>query len=146
MAADPRDHFTGFTGDEHIFLLLDDPLRLIRDEVEHGLREQVADTILESIAMQGEPKFLTVGQRGDDDGMTVSHFGFCLRVRLALGHAGSAEHEDLDAALTFLFGHLDRAGQQQLRTYFDLLDDAEAGFAAETFDQRFDELCSDLAG
>lgn len=145
MAADPRDQFSGFTGDEHIFLLLDDPLRLIRDELEHGLREQVADTVLASITMAAAPKFLTVGQRGDDDAMTVQHFGFCLRARLAVGHTDSDEHEELDAALTFLFGHLDRPGQEQLRTYFDLLGDAEAGFSVEVFDQRFDELCSDLA-
>jgi hypothetical protein len=145
MAADPRDRFAGFTGEEHIFLILDDPLRMIRDEVEYSLREQVADTIVDAITMEGEPKFLTVGQRSGDEAMSVQHVGFCLRARLALHHEGSEEREELDATLTFLFGHLDRPGQQQLRTYFDLQRDAAAAFTDDTFDARFETFRSDLS-
>lgn len=144
MAADPRDRFDGFTGEEHIFLILDDPLALIRAEVEHGLREQIADTELDAIVMDGEPKVLTVGQRvGEEDAITVQHVGFCLRARLAVHHGGG--REELDSTLTFLFGHLDRPGQQQLRTYFDLQGDAPAAFTDETFDERFEQLRSDLS-
>jgi len=144
VPADPRDQFAGFTGDEHLFALLDDPLQLIRAELEHDLREQVPDTVLHAIVMQGEPKFLTVGDRGPDDTMTVTHFGFCIRTRLALGHAGRDAREELDATLTFLFGLLDRPGQQQLRTFFDLGGDADRAFTDETFDERFEELRGDL--
>lgn len=145
MAADPRDRFPAFTGHEHLFVLVDDPLRMIRNEVEHGLREQVADTVVDAITMEGEPKVLTVGQRGADDTVVaVSHFGFCLRARLAISHADSAASEELVATLTFLFGHLDRPGQQQLRTYFDLDADADAGFTDAAFDGRFEQLRTDL--
>jgi hypothetical protein len=143
MAADPRDRFDGFTGEEHIFLVLDDPLRLIREEIEHELRDQIAGTELDAITMEGEPKLLTTGQRAGDDAMTVQHVGFCLRARLAVHHDG--EREELDATLTFLFGHLDRPGQQQLRTYFDLQRDAPRAYEDETFDERFETFRSDLS-
>jgi hypothetical protein len=75
----------------------------------------------------------------------VQHLGFCLRARLALHHEGSAEAIPLEATLTFLFGHLDRPGQQQLRTFFDLEGDAARGYTDETFDDRFEQFRSDLS-
>lgn len=143
MAADPRDRFDGFSGDEHIFLILDDPLAMIRNEVEHGLREQIADTVLDAITMNGEAKLLTSGQRADEDSMTVQHVGFCFQATLALHHG--EQHEQLEATLTFLFGLLDRPGQEQMRTYFDLASDAADGFDDDTFDARFEEFRSNLS-
>lgn len=144
MPADPRDRFT-FTGDEHVFLLLDDPLGLVRAEVEHELRAQVPDTELDAIVMHGEPRFLTVGDRtAEGDAITVSQFGMCLRATLTVGRAGAAERHELAATLTFLFALLDRPGQEQLRTFFDLGADADPAFTDEVFDERFEELRSDL--
>jgi|GEM_PF-3188046 len=144
MPADPRDRFAGLTGQEHIFEILDDPLAVVRREVEHGLREQIADTIVDAIVMEGEAKFLTVGERAGEDAMTVQHVGFCLRTRLALRHETTDDREELDATLTFLFAHVDRPGQEQLRTYFDLQGDAASAFTDETFDARFELLRADL--
>lgn len=138
MPADPRDDFGAFAGTEHMMFGLSDPFGLIREETEKGLRRQVPDTILERIATQGEPKFLTLGKKvGDGSQIVVSHFGFCVRARLSVSYEGGTRHEEIESLLTFLFGEVDQPGAERCRTHFDLHGDAERNFTGDAFRARF---------
>lgn len=138
MPADPRDDFGAFTGTEHMMFGLSDPFGMIRQETEQGLRHQVPDTILERIATQGEPKFLTLGKKTDDGShIVVSHFGFCVRARLSVSFARGTQREEIESLLTFLFGNVDQPGAERCRTHFDLHGDAERNFTDEAFRARF---------
>jgi hypothetical protein len=138
MPAGPDDDFSPFAGSEHMFFGLRDPFGLIRSEVEGALREQVPDTRVVSIAMQGKPKFLTLGRKTDDDKqVVVTHFAFCLRARLAVLFDEQRKGEVIEATLSFLFGNVDRAGAERFRRHFDLHGDADAHFDDEKLKERF---------
>lgn len=132
----PRDDFTAFADSEHMFYGLHDPFVLIRDETTRALREQVPDTHVESIAVVGKPKWLTIGRRLDEgDQIVVTYFGVCFQARIAVAFGDG--HENLEATVTFLFGRWDTPEEQRLRTYFDLAADAVCGFEDDTFRARF---------
>lgn len=132
-----RDDFGAFAGVEHMFFGLRDPFAMIREETENMLRKQVPDTVLESIVTFGKPKFLTLGaETGGGARVRVTHFGFCVRGRLSV-RARSIGSATIDAAMTFLFGNVDRRGSETFQTHFDLNDDAERCFDDEVFQQRF---------
>ncbi|MEO8699154.1 MAG: hypothetical protein ABI867_03895 [Kofleriaceae bacterium] len=136
MPADPRDDFAVFADREHMFYGLVDPYAAFRGELVEQLCAQVPDTVVESIAAFDEPKWLTIGRRLDDGSkLVVAYWGVCFRARVAVAYGYGTEQ--LTAALTFLFGRWDDPAEQRVRTYFDLGDDAERGFTAERFEQRF---------
>lgn len=138
MAADPRDDFSGFAGREHMFFGLADPYGMIREELENGLRKQVADTVVESIVMQGEPLFLTLGRKTEvENEVIVAHFAFCLRATVTVGFDAGRRRETMPMALTFMFGRVDQHGQEQSRTHFDLHADADRGYDEGEFQRRF---------
>lgn len=138
MSTDPRDDFGAFEGTEHMMFGFPDPFGFIRSETENGLRRQVPDAVLERIATQGQPMFLTLGKKiGDSSQMAVSHFGFCVRARLSVSYAGGSRREELESALTFMFGDVDQPGAERCRTHFDLHGDAERNFTEATFQTRF---------
>jgi hypothetical protein len=138
MAADPRDDFSAFAGAEHMLLQLRDPYRMIRAEVEAILRKQVSDTEVVAIACGEHPKFLTLGKKTDDGSkIIVSHFGFCVRARIALTYGAGAGREELSAALTFLFGRVDEPGRETQRVFLDVHADAEHACTDEGFQARF---------
>ena len=117
---------------------LRDPFGLIRDEVESGLREQVPDTDVVSIAVLGPPKFLTLGRKAEDGAqLIVTHFAFCLRARLSVLFAEGRKGEVIEATLTFLFANVDAPGKQRFRRHFDVHGEAENGFDDARFKQRF---------
>jgi len=121
-----------------MFFGLEQPFQMIRRHVEDGLRKQVADTVVDAIVMEGQPKFLTLGRKTDDASMViVAHFGLCLMARLSLSCDDGRKHETLPAALTFLFGNVDRPGESTMQTHFDLHRDASSGFDDESFKRRF---------
>src|SRR5689334_12077589 len=100
MPASPDDDFTPFAGSEHMFFGLRDPFGLIREEVEEGLREQVPDTEVVSIATLEKPKFLTLGRKTDDENrVVVTHFAFCLRARLTVLFDERRKGEVIEATL-----------------------------------------------
>jgi hypothetical protein len=136
VAADPRDDFTIFEGAEHMFFGMVDPFGAMRSELTDQLRKQVADTEVESIRCEGEPKWLTIGKRGEDTTqLVVTYFGVCYRARVvvAVGYG----REQLVATLTFLFGRWDDPIQQRCRTHFDFHGDAETAYADDRFRERF---------
>lgn len=138
MPADPRDDFAVFAGTEHMFYQLRDPYRMIRDETRAALRLQVADTEVESIACTGAPKFLTLGRKIEDGTrMIVTYFGFCVRARLTLTCDAGRQRDELDAALSFLFGRIDEPGRETSRVHIDVHADAERCITDEVFQQRF---------
>jgi hypothetical protein len=146
MSADPRDDFSGFAGAEHMFFGLEQPFQMIRRHVEDGLREQVADTVVDAIVMEGEPKFLTLGRKTEDARtVIVGHFGFCLMARLTLSCNGGRTRETLPAALTFLFGNVDKKDDTRMQTHFDPHGDASAGFDEATFKRRLLEFRATLS-
>ena len=146
MPADPRDDFSVFADNEHMFFTLRDPYGLIREETEAGLRRQVDDTEVTSIVCTGVPKFLTLGRRIDDGArIAVTFFAFCVQARVALTYDGGRQSDELGAALTFLFGRIDEPGSEASRVYIDLHDDAERCFTDETFQQRFVAFRSESA-
>lgn len=137
MPAGPDDDFSPFAGSEHLFFGLRDPFGLIRQEVEEGLRQQVADTEVLSIATLQPPKFLTLGRKSDDEQLVVTHFAFCLRARLTVLFDERRKGEVIEAALTFLFGNVDQPGKERYRRHFDMHAEADAQFDDARFKQRF---------
>jgi hypothetical protein len=138
MPADPRDDFSVFAGNEHMFFSLRDPYRTMRDEVEAGLRRQVADTEVTAIACSDVPKFLTLGRKIEDGTrIAVSYFAFCVRARIALTCDAGRQRDELPATLTFLFGRIDEPGREASRVHIDVHGDAERSFTDDAFQQRF---------
>jgi hypothetical protein len=138
MPAQPADDFAAFEGSEQMFFGLRDPYGMMRSELENALREQVADTVVASIAITDKPKFLTLGRRADDgDKAIVTHFGICARAKVAVLFDEQRKGELLEATLTYLFGHVDKPGSVTCRTHFDLHDDADRHFDDEVFKRRF---------
>jgi hypothetical protein len=138
MPADPRDDFSVFAGNEHMFFTLRDPYRMMRDEVEAGMRRQVADTEVTAIACSDAPKYLTLGRKiGDGARIAVTHFALCVRARIALTYDGGQQRDELPATLTFLFGRIDEPGRETSRVYIDVHGDAERSFTDAMFQQRF---------
>jgi hypothetical protein len=134
MSADPRDDFSGFAGLEHMFFGIDDPLRMVRAEIEEELLEQVPSTRIEAIRCTTKPKFLTIGRRREDDPekVRVSHFANCFRCTIDL--ATDTGPERLDATVTLCFGP-DRTSK-----FLDVYEDAEPAFTDAAFQQRFLEF------
>lgn len=133
------DDWSAFAGNEHMFFGLADPYGLIREELERGLRQQVADTVVESIVTHGTPKYLTIGKRLTEGSskVVVAHFAFCVAATVSLHYAGGQKRETLPVALTFAFGRVDEPGRQTSRSWFDLHDDAARAFDDEVLKERF---------
>jgi len=137
MPASPDDDFSAFAGREEMFFGLRDPFGLIRSEVEDGLRQQVPDTEVLSIATHGEPKFLTLGRKlADDQQLVVTHFAFAVRVRLTVLFDERRKGEVIEALVTLLFGDVDTE-HKRYRRFFDVHEGAESGFDDGVFKQRF---------
>lgn len=145
MPAGPDDDFSPFAGSEHLFFGLRDPFGLIREEIEQGLREQVSDTELLSIATLEKPKFLTLGRKTDDEQVIVTHFAFCLRARLTVLFDERRKGEVLEAALTFLFGNVDQPGKQRFRRHFDMHAAADQHFDDAELKRRFLAFRAEMA-
>jgi hypothetical protein len=127
-----------------MFFGLTDPFAMIREELEGGLREQVPDTVVEAIRVVDEPKFLTIGRKTENPSQViVAHYGVCLRTTVDV-RSNTAAPARLDATLTFLFGNVDRRGQEKARTTFDLNADAAGGFNDDLFKQRFLQFRAEL--
>lgn len=143
MSADPRDDFSSFAGVEHMLFGLDDPFVLIRAEIEAGLTRQVPSTRVESIRCTGEPKFLTIGRRREDDPgkVIVTHFASCFRCTIDV--ASDTRAESLVATVTLCFGEVDQPGAERMRSFIDVHDDAESAFDDAAFQQRFLEFRDD---
>ena len=138
MPADPRDDFSVFAANEQMFFTLRDPYRMMRDEVEAGLRRQVADTEVTAIACSDAPKYLTLGRKIEDGTrIAVAYFAFCVRAQIALTYDGGQQRDELPATLTFLFGRVDEPGREMSRVYIDVHGDAERNFTDDAFQQRF---------
>jgi len=136
MPAAPDDDFRAFEGREPMFFGLRDPYGLIRTEVEDALRQQVADTLVLSIATHGEPKFLTLGKKSADEQMIVSDFAFCVRAKLTVLFDEQRKGELIETTLTFLFGNID-TNAKRFRRHIDLHAEAERCFDDDIFKQRF---------
>ena len=138
MPADPRDDFGELAANEHMLFGLADPYRMIRDETEAALRRQVSDTEIESIVCAGTPKYLTLGKQVDGGTQVrVTFFGFCVRARVALTYNAGRDRDELDTALTFLFGRVDEPDHQVSTMHFDLHADADRAFDDAVFHDRF---------
>jgi hypothetical protein len=136
MPASPDDDFSAFLGQEHMFFGLRDPFGLIRSEVEEGLRQQIADTEVVSIATVGEPKFLTLGRKAEGEQVVVTHFAFAVRAKLTVLFDERRKGELIEALLTFLFGDVD-TNEKRFRRFIDVHADAERGFDDAAFKERF---------
>lgn len=138
MGGSAKDDFSAFDGAEHMFLGLNDPFGMIRQETETMLRRQVADSVLERIETLGEPKFLTLGRKTDDASkVVVAHFAFSVLARLHVSFAAGTKHEVIGAALTFMFGNVDVPAGATRQSHFDLHRDAQVNFTDERFQERF---------
>lgn len=140
MPADPRDDFGIFADSEHMFFNLSDPFSLIREQVENSLRAQVKETEVTAIRTIGEPKWLTIGRKVEDDPnkVIVGHFAVCFRSMIDVK---SPDHEEtLDATLTLLFRDIDQEGEESMRYSMDLFADAEKAYEDDVFKTRFLEF------
>jgi hypothetical protein len=139
VPADPRDDWAAFAGREEMFYGLPDPFGQIRAEVQAGLRRQVADAELVKITTSEEPKLATAAREVNEGRqLEVTAFAFMFRAKLDVcSGPGGVRQDKLDAAVTMMFGRLDRPGEQTSRTYFDLNADAAKNFDDEVLKQRF---------
>lgn len=140
MRVDSRDDFSIFEGSEHMFYGLDEPYVIIREELEKIFEAQVPGTSVDAVVAYGEPKWLTLGRRLDDEPETVvvGSFGLCFRCHIDV--ATPKRREQLDAAMTMLFRDIDRPGSARMRVTLDLHDDAAAGFDDDVFQRRLLEF------
>lgn len=140
MPADPRDDFGIFEDHEHMFFGIGDPFAMIREETTNILQQQVPGTEIESIQCHGEPNWLTLGRKIPDDPqhIVLGHFAFCFRCKLSVAAPGGAEV--LDATMTFMFGDMDKPGEQKMRVDMALHADAAAAITPDAFQQRFLEF------
>lgn len=136
MPASPDDDFSAFHGQEHMFFGLRDPFGLLRQEVEDALSEQVAGTEVLSIATLGEPKFLTLGRKADDEQVVVTHFGLAVRARVTVLFDARRKGEVLEALVTLLFGGVDTTAKRY-RRHFDVHEEATRCFDDAVFKERF---------
>lgn len=137
----PNDDFHIFVGSEHMFFGLARPFHVIRSELEETLRAQVPSSRIHSIVADGEPKFLTLGRKLEDDEgkMVVTHYGVCFQCTIDVE---SDEHRepDLRCTMTLCVGGLDKPGGARMQTWMHLHVDTDAAFERETFEQRFLEF------
>lgn len=136
MPASPDDDFSAFRGQEHMFFGLRDPFGLLRREVEDALCEQVPDTEVLSIATHGEPKFLTLGRKADDERVIVTHFAFAVQAKVTVLFDERRKGEVLEALVTLLFGGVDTS-EKRYRRYFDVHEEATRCFDDAVFKERF---------
>ncbi|KAB2896646.1 MAG: hypothetical protein F9K40_14120 [Kofleriaceae bacterium] len=145
MDVHPRDDFSAFTGYEHMFVRVAEPYALIRSEVEAGFRRQVADSVVEVIQTIGSAKFLAVGRPDvDPQDIAVRHYAFCVRAIVTVSYAAGSRREEVPTSITFLFGNVERAGEENVRTHFDVNRDAARGFEDDVFEERFMTFCRSL--
>jgi hypothetical protein len=139
MPADPRDRFEAFAGNEHMFFGLAEPFTFIRGEIEKALAKQVADTIVDSIVTEGEPKFLTLGRNVEGGKqLLVTWFGCCVRAKIFVSYDANQKHELVHAAITSMFGRWDEGAERRVaRFHLDVHDGAERAYDDGFFKNRF---------
>lgn len=138
---DTRDDFAIFEGLEHMFFGLDEPFAVIREELEAMFRQQVPSSKLNSITARGEPRFLTLGRRleDDEDKIVVTHYGVCFQCTVDVESDDHREPE-LACTMTLAFGDIDAPGEQRMQTWMDLHADADPAFEEDAFKAKFLEF------
>ncbi len=140
MSADPRDDFSPFEGSEHMFFGLDDPFGYIRQHLEEVLTSQVPSTRINSIRCHGEPKFLTLGRKLEDDPdkVVVTYCASCFQCTIDVE---TDEHrEQLPSTVTLCLGEIDRADDQRAQLFLHIYHDADPAFEEDEFRARFLEF------
>lgn len=141
--ADPRDDFSPFRESAHMFFGMQDPFGFVRRSLEDALKEQVPSTRILAIRCHGEPKFLTLGQRLEDDAgkIVVTQWATCFQCRIDVETDDHAE--ELPTTVTLCAGDLDEPGAERTRLFVDVFEDADAAFEEEAFKERFLEFRSE---
>ena len=121
-----------------MFFGLSQPFEVIREELESCFVEQVPSSRLHSIVADGQPKFLTMGHRHEDDEekVVVTHYGVCFQATIDVESEGHREPE-LRCTMTLCVGQLDQPGEERMQTWMHLHTDADAAFEEEAFKERF---------
>jgi hypothetical protein len=144
VPADPRDNFEVLAEREHLMFGLVDPYGPLRECVEHHLRAEAPDTVVESIEAYDDPKWLTIARRDDEGSGTVTQFGFCVRAHVAV--TAGYSREQISATLTLLIGGWDDPDHHRRGVHVDLHADADRGFSDAWFRQRFLAFRDENAG
>lgn len=135
------DDFGIFDESQHMFFGLSDPSAWIRESIESMLSSQVPDTDVESIAAYGEPKWLTLGRKKEDDPNKVIVTAFAVCFRATVRARTPRATEDLEATFTGCFKGLGGGSSEpSSRTWLDLHADAETAFDEEALQARFLEF------
>lgn len=140
MTADPRDDFSIFAESAHMFFGLEDPYRLVREEIADALTRQVPNTTVDAIVCYGEPKWLTLGRKQDDDPqhLIVGHYAVCFRCQVEV--TTPRRPENLEATVTLLFCDIDKPGEERMRLSMDIHRDADDAYRDDVFERRFLEF------
>jgi hypothetical protein len=135
---DPRDDFGVFEGSEHMFFGLDRPFAVLREELESMFRQQVPSSRLNAIVADGEPKFLSLGRRleDDEDKLIVTHYAVCFQSTIDV-EADDHREPELRCTMTIAFGDIDRPGEQRMQAWMDVHADADPAFEDEAFKSKF---------
>ncbi|NJK32960.1 MAG: hypothetical protein HC927_11430 [Deltaproteobacteria bacterium] len=137
---DPRDDFSPFAGNEHMFFNLDDPFAFIREQLEQVLQQQVPSTRIEAIRCHDEPKFLTLGRKlADEPGqMIVTHYASCFQCRITVH---TDDHDEvLPATVTLCVGDIDEPGAERSQLFLHIYHDAKPAYEDDEFRTRFLEF------
>ncbi|MEM7152219.1 MAG: hypothetical protein AAF799_05220 [Myxococcota bacterium] len=130
-AINDADHWMGWLGD--------DPGRAIRDAIERGLQQQVADAKLVWLRFGPDPHFLTGGRRSpDDEGkVIVTRSAVAVAFELEVDDGSGSRHQ-LRGSFSWVVGGLDQGDDRTDRVFFEL--DTELSDAKETLEQRLYSL------
>jgi hypothetical protein len=140
MPADPRDDFSPFDDSTHMFFGLTDPFAYIRRRIESVLAQQVPGTRVHSIRCHGEPNFLTIGRKLEEDpeNVVVTYWATCFRCEIAV--ESPDQKAELPSTITLCAGQIDEPGQERTQLFLDLFDDADKAFEEAFFKERFVEF------
>lgn len=130
-AISEADHWLGWLGD--------DPGQAIRDAIERGLRQQVAEAELVWLRFGPDPHFLTGGRRDpDNDGkVIVTRSGLAVAFELEVDDGAGSRHQ-LRGCFSWVVGGLDEGEERDDRVFFEL--DTDLSVAREALEQRLYEL------
>lgn len=137
MQTDSRDNLSSVAAREDIFLGALEPLLAVRTDIEDALTRQVPETIVESIELVGEPKFLTHGRALDGEFFT-SHAGFASLGQVRVNHGPDSDAMVLTVCITVMYGRGSDPAKLNRRNFLDIEDDAASGFEQATFAKRMD--------
>lgn len=115
------DDFTNLEQTRHMLeWLADDPYQAIRSKIEDTLRQQVADSVLESLRVTSQPQWLTGARRTEEDNDKAILVRTAVVFEFELAVASGGQLHSLSGTFSWAGINLDDPENRQQRIWFDL--------------------------